>query len=1383
MRHLAACVTSNRGVRGTVVNGYNCEGGYEMKRMDSTNVSPHRSVVLSLFTLPWLFCLLRFLLTVHFVAMLKSISVSQTYELTSTGGLKLTFDMRTGRITSLAIASASWRGDGGFNAFDIALGKGVKFVGNVKRIGREQTELECLSKELSLSLHAAIVSKPKCIEVNGVLSGDGERAIMLSFSLPLDADGWYWWDDMRRGRMITGGVYKNVVRLPMRGEHSPYPLCAVCNLKMGVGIGIDLSIPVMHRFVYDAELKELRLEYDFGLSKFSKAPCKFRFAIFSISEPAWGMRGAISDYYELFSQSFIRRAKLDGIWMPFTPISKIEHPEDFGFAFHEGTSGADYDEKHGIYTFVYVEPWSARFYLPLDAPRNLSASELLSHEAVLKGADRRLIEVVEKCAVQSPEGTLHPRSYTADWAMGKLVYDFLVNADPDIAGDWTKARMMDEAIEKAFAAHREKGVELDGVYFDGFGEWVRPQINERKEHWSVCDFPLSFSWEVKRPCQVTAFGIYEYLQRMADKLHGEGKLVMANGYVGAYVPFAAHWIDVGGNEIRWTSMRDDFAFFDYRRFLAYRRPYLPLNNEDFEKVFTAERAKEYFDWALFYGFFPSCFSPTASSVGNYWNTPQFHSRDRHLFRIYIPLLRMLSSAGWNPIAHAHSSGHGMRWFDVLNADVLVERFGDYHSGRLFFTAHNRTDRAIDETVQIDYKPLGIDPKREMELRAVELLTGQVLTHTVDEMHIKIPISIPPHSTRMLWLGRRLDVLKWALSHAVELFGASFERLRQRKPLEELFPALNELQANLGEAIKLIQGGVEKEIGEPKPILTALARAKKLLSQIRERHGSHISSEMPIIRRVEGLTSLAIQLVMDVRWSVNWKPFVVPGDTVVFSASFRHGLSSLPDLIQSEIALSSASHGEFARSFYTWRKPAQNADTWASHRLSIPKWIKVGERLSMLARLIINMFEMEMLIERSEELNVVKPYAMRAQIAPTNCGLLLQLRLTNNGASGIGGKVSVSVNGAEISLNDASVILPALRTISTLRKLETKGLKPGYYRAHVVLSLDNGERLIDEPSFAYVPPSGNLLSDGGFERANTLNEAWKSVLIGRSKAESQTKRSYEGKRSILINSPSDNGVIKLFQELTIKQPTNAVVISSLSYTGILHPIIPSEGCAIKLRMQPASGSILSGRQKSPVEFAVPLNIETGEWKLTCAYLSTLEPVGKLSFELSLERKAGLIWFDEAFCSPIVEGGENLALTANVRVDSSFPGYTPNPINDGRGHLWHPDDWAEVAWASAETEEPHWVELDFGKEVSLRKIVIWWAFDKGFYYTSRRYLIQASDDRGWQKVAECQRDYDEPFTVHTFGEPLQCRRLRILQPANDGNERRPNLMWIAEIEAYG
>ncbi len=220
---------------------------------------------------------------------------------------------------------------------------------------------------------------------------------------------------------------------------------------------------------------------------------------------------------------------------------------------------------------------------------------------------------------------------------------------------------------------------------------------------------------------------------------------MANGF-GYGFPFHAHWVDVGGNEIRWTRQRDDFAFFDYRRVLAYRKPFLPLNNEFFDREFTGEIAEEYFRWALFYGFPPSCFAPGAGAFGNYWNTPEFHNRDRHLFRRYVPLIVRLCEAGWEPVTHA--------WSD--NERVLVERFGRWSDGNLHFTIYNASDQLQNAIIAIDAAKLGLKERDARNLTIWVLTDLKTFPFAVGStkfspLTILLSGTLAPRETAVLWL--------------------------------------------------------------------------------------------------------------------------------------------------------------------------------------------------------------------------------------------------------------------------------------------------------------------------------------------------------------------------------------------------------------------------------------------------------------------------------------------------------------------------------------------------------------------------------------------------------------------------------------------------------
>ncbi|MCX7967667.1 MAG: hypothetical protein N3B10_04140, partial [Armatimonadetes bacterium] len=604
--------------------------------------------------------------------------------------------------------------------------------------------------------------------------------VVLAFSLPIDATKWLWWDNLRNSRQIDAKLstrYTATVRYGTRGEHSPYPFCALNTDDAGIAMGVALDLPVIHRFVYEFAAADanspdkterlqgqLRIEWDFGLSPDSgtrglgrgarqRQPntAIFKFAIYALDEPRWGFRAAADKFYRLFPESFRLRVKRFGIWMPFTDIAKIADFEDFGFAYHEGADNPDFNRRHGFYNFPYVEPWSAWFFLPPDAPTNLTVEQLFAYPQK-REQHPNLSEIVKTCGIQDEQGRFSMRVDKTDpvhWAGGLTLYNFLVNADPDIGrgegreagNERTKAEAMDETLQKVLRDER-----LDGVYFDGFGEWVMPNENYRRDHWRVADFPLTFSWRTKQPTQLAAFGIYEYLAYAADQLHAAGKLVMMNGF-GYGFPFHAHWVDVVGNEIRWTQQRDDFAFFDYRRVLAYRKPFLPLNNEFFDRVFTSEVAEEYFRWALFYGFPPSCFAPGAGAFGNYWDTPEFHNRDRHLFRRYVPLIVRLCEAGWEPITHALSD----------NEKVLVERFGRWGEGNLQFTIYNASDQLQNALIAIDAAKLGLS-ERDIKNLTIWVLTDlkpfpfAVRKTDFSPLTILLGGTLAPRETALIWLA-------------------------------------------------------------------------------------------------------------------------------------------------------------------------------------------------------------------------------------------------------------------------------------------------------------------------------------------------------------------------------------------------------------------------------------------------------------------------------------------------------------------------------------------------------------------------------------------------------------------------------------------------------
>ena len=282
---------------------------------------------------------------------------------------------------------------------------------------------------------------------------------------------------------------------------------------------------------------------------------------------------------------------------------------------------------------------------------------------------------------------------------------------------------------------------LDGEYVDSFLSHATV-MDFRTDHFAAADIPLSYStskWQVGVP---EAFATVEFSRWLARDVHAMGKWTMAN-WILRELPWGADLFDMMGTEIDWIddSMPPDKRFkpeadaaLSYRRTLAYQRPYGLLMNTDFDNL-THELVERYFQVALFYGFYPSMFSHNAADA-RYWDNPSLYNRDRDLFKRYIPLIRRLNVAGWQPIPYARTD----------NPAIYVERFGGRPN--LYFTLRNTSDESVPVTVTLMADALGI---AQFPLIATDLLAGTQVPLSPPGPTRTLTVTLPPTSTVVFYL--------------------------------------------------------------------------------------------------------------------------------------------------------------------------------------------------------------------------------------------------------------------------------------------------------------------------------------------------------------------------------------------------------------------------------------------------------------------------------------------------------------------------------------------------------------------------------------------------------------------------------------------------------
>lgn len=565
-----------------------------------------------------------------------------------------------------------------------------------------------------------------------------DRAVTLAYVLSLEAEGALWWDDPEIHRRIAPGrVYLNPVDTGVGdgGEASRYPFSVISSDARAICLAAPLEPPRMTRFVYDSSRDELRVEFDFGLSPLPEAfPSRANAEVMSWEvQPGWAFRRALQHYWTLYPQAFQRRVKKAGIWMPFAPLSVVEKPEDFSFGFREVPWGdwdsLKTDEALGVQSFVYVEPQTNWRALRGSEKGGYQVFMKQLWEDALQGdikAQATLVSAIERSDGRN------------DLYLGSVPYTsaapFGCNADPALPtenwGSWPNKGVFElDQLAGPLGWKKDPPVGLEGVYVDSMEGWG--EIHDfRRSHWRASGYPLTFEPRTHRLCLLNFWGTYAFVKELHQRLSAKGLLLMGND------AFFRHWylapfVDIPGREYtwitdgRWTPVPDErYLFF---RAISGQKPYLMLMNNSYD---DGAHMENYFQRSLFWAVYPSMFTghSKAGEIAYFYN-PEWYNRDRALFVKYLPLIRRLDEAGWQPVPLAKISRKGVR----------LERYGDFSEGTLAFTVHNPLKQPAKVTLTLDGSALGLGAN----VSAKEWISGKALEVKTSRSGPKVTLELPP----------------------------------------------------------------------------------------------------------------------------------------------------------------------------------------------------------------------------------------------------------------------------------------------------------------------------------------------------------------------------------------------------------------------------------------------------------------------------------------------------------------------------------------------------------------------------------------------------------------------------------------------------------------
>ena len=598
-------------------------------------------------------------------------------------------------------------------------------------------EGEC--PELGLKLRSAYRAEAGHIVVQGRIADlrGTDRAITLVFALPVDAAGWHWGDDIRRNRLIGGHgefAYAVGVHGGATGTESLYPLGAIYNEQAGLALALDMAQPAQFRLGYHAGTRQLYIAYDFGLAPETErfpGAADFRFVLFRF-DPRWGFRAAFEKLMRIFPDYFYARTLEQGLWMPFTDVSKVQDWQDFGFKFHEGNNNVAWDDAHGILSFHYTEPMTWWMRLGADTPRTMAEAVRTRDELARngKGSEREMALASRVAGMWDETGQPCLLFRNEPWCNGAV---WSLNPNPALptfpetaaaserkggerglepAGYNGGTVCWNESIKQRLYGPGARG-QLDGEYLDSLEGYVTADLNFRREHFRDTSVPLTFSSETRRPALCKGLAVFEFTKWFCDEVHRLGKLTFANGVPYRFT-FLCPWLDVMGTETDWLYEGKYRPASDTQmslwRTMAGRKPYLLLMNTDYN-AFSTEWVERYFQRSLFYGMWPGMFSHNAAD-NPYWQNPKWYNRDRPLFKKYLPLVRCVAEAGWQPVPHAACD----------NDRIWVERFGPDAGGAVYLTLFNDTAERQTGALRADAPAL----RMTGPLGAQELVSGASL---------------------------------------------------------------------------------------------------------------------------------------------------------------------------------------------------------------------------------------------------------------------------------------------------------------------------------------------------------------------------------------------------------------------------------------------------------------------------------------------------------------------------------------------------------------------------------------------------------------------------------------------------------------------------------
>ena len=593
------------------------------------------------------------------------------------------------------------------------------------------------SGELGLRVLATFRAESQLIRCVGTVEDltGRDRGVDVFFSLPAGAKGWRWGQSIRNEVAMSSG--------PHTVDTTTFSSLSDTATGDGLALAVPADSPSDCEFTWSEEFG-YAVRFRCGLSDAASGSLKsrapFSFVLYRC-DGHWGLRDAARRYYTFWPWAFEKRVQREGLWMFGSAGFSIPDPQNY--TFHEGGPvGWQYDDGHEILTCPYIIPGQReitrldnlpenrqealelfrQFGQPAEGVSSQRPGKTLQPSATAKSKRRSdwgdsLKAIIESCMLFDADGLPHVRIRNSAWGGNSIT--FPLNADPSLF-DNTDQLTVAKALLGHVAELFKETPTLDGIYVDSLGAWGS-YLNHRRQHFAFAQVPLTYDQRNGRPVVHNRFALLEFLWQLSDDLHDRGKILFANG-VHHDRRFHFFALDVMGVE--------GHGRMEQKRVMSFQKPFLLLIYNIHDSV---EQMEHYYHLCTLYGLYPSFANMRV------YETPQMYAPVATLNNRFVPALRAITGAGWQPITHARSS----------HADVWLERWGPDAAGVVYLTAYNSAETEQNVALDIETNRLGL---RGARLQVDDLLSEHAWQASIRKEAASVKIGIPAKEVRVLRLG-------------------------------------------------------------------------------------------------------------------------------------------------------------------------------------------------------------------------------------------------------------------------------------------------------------------------------------------------------------------------------------------------------------------------------------------------------------------------------------------------------------------------------------------------------------------------------------------------------------------------------------------------------